>query len=266
MIAAPFLLLKDDGIDMVGREFQKDGEHYMFLQKLGPFLLERFRPKAIIVFSAHYETRNLVHVFSRDAPNKLFYDYYGFPKWMFDLSFPSKGSSKVAQQVLNCLESNNISAAAVSGDRGLDHGVFVPFSIMFPTGLSIPVVEISMPSLDPFKLIAIGAALDDLRKDYLIVSGGLSIHTFEDPTAFNREFAADGFKQFHSDLLDAISIQDTDRRNRQLHAMMMHPFFRAAHPREEHFVPLFIPAGARGRTQVLCDLYGAVTALFGLNA
>ena len=53
--------------------------------------------------------------------------------------------------------------------RGLDHGVFVPFKLMFPNPCPIPIIEVSMDaSLDPQKLIELGKALIPLR--YIIFS------------------------------------------------------------------------------------------------
>ena len=45
-----------------------------------------------------------------------------------------------------------------------------------------------------------------------------------------------------------------------------HPGFRAAHPRAEHFVPLYVAAGAGGdgSARVLAAIYGAPTIAFGL--
>lgn len=48
--------------------------------------------------------------------------------------------------------------------------------------------------------------------------------------------------------------------------LVEHPNFREAHPREEHFVPLYIAAGAGegGNVRVLAGMHGAKTFAFGV--
>lgn len=57
-----------------------------------------------------------------------------------------------------------------------------------------------------------------------------------------------------------------EERNNALKAVTKHPFFRRAHPREEHFIPLYVAAGAGtdGGAEVVCKLHGALTIVFGL--
>ena len=48
--------------------------------------------------------------------------------------------------------------------------------------------------------------------------------------------------------------------------LVEHRGFRYAHPREDHFIPIYVGAGAgaEGNVKVLCDAYGAATYAFGL--
>ncbi len=153
-----------------------DGLNANFLKYFGKFLLERYRPKAIVVFSAHWETKGSVegrslHILNILIPisvmayekNHLYYDYYGFPPEMYRVTWESRGSSTVANRVVELLTKNNIPAKTITRSRGLDHGVFVPFKLMFPDPFQVPVVEVSMNSLDPQKLIEIGKAIAPLR-------------------------------------------------------------------------------------------------------
>lgn len=45
-----------------------------------------------------------------------------------------------------------------------------------------------------------------------------------------------------------------------------HPGFRISHPREDHFVPLYVASGAGegGDARIISSLYGAPTFAFGL--
>lgn len=59
---------------------------------------------------------------------------------------------------------------------GLDHGVFVPFTVMFGDSVDVPVIQVSIDgSLSPEKNWALGKAVAGLRSEgILILSGGLS--------------------------------------------------------------------------------------------
>jgi aromatic ring-opening dioxygenase catalytic subunit (LigB family) len=53
-------------------------------------------------------------------------------------------------------------------------------------------------------------------------------------------------------------------RRTALLALTQHKGFRLAHPREDHFVPVYVAAGAGedGDVQVLSGLYGCQTVAF----
>ncbi|KAJ3280783.1 hypothetical protein HK104_000403 [Borealophlyctis nickersoniae] len=195
--------------------------------------------------------------------NPLLYDYYGFPDEMYQIKFESKGDSEVAKRVVDLLKKANIPAKSLKKGRGLDHGVFVPFKLMFPSPVpfDIPIIEVSMDSgLDPARLIEIGRALDALRDEgILILSGGLTIHTFREPEAWDPSTAPQGFKDFHTALVQSLSSPTPEQRTSSLINITTHPYFRRAHPREEHFVPIYVAAGAgaEGGAEVVSDLHGA---------
>eukprot|EP01116_Phalansterium_solitarium_P001795 TRINITY_DN11613_c0_g1_i1.p1 TRINITY_DN11613_c0_g1~~TRINITY_DN11613_c0_g1_i1.p1 ORF type:complete len:318 (-),score=52.01 TRINITY_DN11613_c0_g1_i1:282-1235(-) len=244
------------------------GPHAQFLRDFGKLLVS-YKPKAIVIFSAHWETRGTIEVTSYDK-NPLLYDYYGFPDELYQVKFDSKGSPAVAQRVHDLFAKSNIPSRLVTnGVRGFDHGVFVPFVHMFGAGTDIPVVEVSIDSgLDPQRHIDIGKALDPLRDEGIIIlAGGLTIHTFKEPNAWDPSTAPQGFKDFERAVVASIEQTKTgEERNEALKAVTRHPFFRRAHPREEHFVPIYVAAGAgtSSDARVLCDLHGAISIGFGV--
>jgi len=246
------------------------GPNAQFLKDFGKTLVEKYNPKAIVVFSAHWETHGQIEVMSYER-NHLLYDYYNFPEEMYRVKFESKGSPAVASRIVELLQRNNIKTRTLRQGRGLDHGVFVPFKLMFPTPCPIPIIEVSMDAtLDPERLLELGRALIPLRDEgVLILSGGLTIHTFKEWDAWNPKTAPQGFKDFEKSIVDSVNnSMTTVERNENLKEIMRHPFFRRAHPREEHFVPIYIAAGAGSSdgdgAYVLADIHSAISIAFGV--
>jgi Uncharacterized conserved protein len=98
------------------------------------------RPKAVLVISGHWETERPTVNVGRHPP--LLFDYYGFPKHTYELRYPASGSPELARRVRELL-----SAAGIASDeddaRGFDHGVFVPFMLVYPDA-DVPVVQLSL--------------------------------------------------------------------------------------------------------------------------
>ncbi|KAG9033558.1 hypothetical protein FRB95_014636 [Tulasnella sp. JGI-2019a] len=142
---------------------------------------------------------------------------------------------------------------------GLDHGVFVPFKLMFGDSVDVPVVQVSIDrSLSPEKNWAIGKALDELRSQgILIISGGLTIHTFKDPSALSESTANAHIRGFHTAIIDAVH-SPPELLKASLCALTTLPGFREANPREEHFVPIYVAAGAGegGAGKVISSQFG----------
>ena len=209
-----------------------------YLQGLMARLPER--PKAALVISAHWE-ENLPTVSTSAAPPMLF-DYYGFPDHTYRLSFPASGSPELARRVRDLLWNADIECGQDS-QRGFDHGVFVPFLRITPEA-DLPIVMLSLRhDLDPARHLAIGAALTPLRDEgVLIVGSGQSYHNL------SRFMDGDGrtADAFDAWLNDVATAADPSVRNSKLKTWTAAPSARAAHPREEHLMPLMVIAGAAG--------------------
>jgi len=150
------------------------------------------KPKAILVVSAHWEHAPLT--IGATTPVPLVYDFYGFPQRYYDVTYPAPGAPDLAQRVRQLLPGRPIAEDAM---RGLDHGAYVPLTIMYPKA-DVPVLQISMPSLDSKDLLDLGKKLAPLRDEgVLIIGSGFMTHGLpflEDfrpeatPPAWSKEF------------------------------------------------------------------------------
>ncbi|KDQ17657.1 hypothetical protein BOTBODRAFT_105172 [Botryobasidium botryosum FD-172 SS1] len=252
-----------------------------FLKDFGQTLLKKYKPKGIIVFSAHFETSGERLVTDYGDENPLLMDYYGFQPALYQVKFKSRGDSALSQRVVSAFHKASMRARTtpITENRGrdgrgfsgpgLDHGVFVPFKLMFGDEFTdVPIVQVSIESdMSPERQWAVGKAVAELRSEgLLILSGGLGIHTFQDVDACSPTRARDIFKSFHRAILDAALVPTPQERHDALVALTSHPGFRPAHPREEHFVPIYIAAGAgeEGEARVLYGMHGGPTIAFGV--
>jgi aromatic ring-opening dioxygenase catalytic subunit (LigB family) len=199
------------------------------------------RPRAIVVISGHWEEKD-VTVNAARAPGMMF-DYSGFPPHTYQLRYPAPGSPELAADIRELLGKAGIATAA-NDTRGYDHGVFVPFLLMFPEA-DIPVVQVSLlSSLDPAAHLAVGRALEPLRdRGVLILGSGMSYHNMYEFRA-NSHTPDPASRQFDVWLADALA--DPATRDRKLAHWADAPGGHRSHPREEHLLPLMVAAGAAG--------------------
>jgi 4,5-DOPA dioxygenase extradiol len=116
----------------------QDSPARRFLQGLGKTLE---RPKAIVAVSAHWETRSGPAVSLAQQPETI-HDFGGFPRALFETQYPAPGAPAAAQRAAALLEAHGIPVGQ-SAQRGLDHGAWVPLSLMYPDA-DIPVAQLSV--------------------------------------------------------------------------------------------------------------------------
>jgi aromatic ring-opening dioxygenase catalytic subunit (LigB family) len=147
------------------------------------------RPKAILVISGHWDAETPTLNTARH--HSLFYDYYGFPEHTYQLAYPAEGSPELAGRVRQLFADAGLPLAE-DATRGLDHGVFIPFKLIYPNA-DLPIVQLSLRSdMDPAAHLAIGRALAPLRDEgILIVGTDMSYHNLRE---FRRRRAIRGLR------------------------------------------------------------------------
>jgi len=202
------------------------------------------RPDAVLVISAHWETpRPTVGAAARHS---LLFDYYGFPEHTYHLTYPAAGSPALAARVRELLRQAGIESDA-DERRGIDHGVFIPFKLIFPNA-DIPIVPLSLrQDLDARAHIAVGAALASLRDEgVLVVGSGMSYHNLRELLRPSSQ-ASEAARQFDRWLASTVAIADGLRRQEALAHWQQAPGALASHPRAEHLLPLMVATGAAGQ-------------------
>jgi 4,5-DOPA dioxygenase extradiol len=216
----------------------------------GPWLRELFewaqslpKPRSILIVSAHWESAPLA--LSCPAANTpLVYDFGGFHPRYYAMTYGTPDATGLARRVAALMPDSE--GVHQHPSRGLDHGAWVPLMAMYPLG-DVPVLQLSMPTHDPSRLLALGERLRPLRADGVLVIGsgfmthGLRSVTFE---MLTRGAIPAWSSDFDAWVADALARGDVDAlaayRTRA-------PGMPYAHPTPDHYTPLFIALGAADR-------------------
>lgn len=197
------------------------------------------KPRAVLIVSAHWESAPLA-LSATAAATPLVHDFGGFDARFFAMTYPTPDASLLAAQVAGLLSGPE--RVHQHPSRGLDHGAWVPLKVMYPYA-DVPVLQLSLPTSDPDRLWRIGARLQPLREQgVLVIGSGYLTHGLpflkRDSFAHNRVpgWSSD-FDAWAKDLLDT---GEVDR----LADFRSAPGMPYAHPTVEHYTPLFVTLGA----------------------
>lgn len=202
------------------------------------------RPAAIVVASAHWETRlPLVDASPRPA---TIHDFGGFSAQLYDMRYPAPGAVELARRIVELLRDAGMAGVATA-TRGLDHGAWIPLSLMFPEA-DIPVTQLSVqPLAGPRHHLQIGRALSKLGNEGVLVIGSgalthdLAALSSRDPAAATPAWVSD-FAEWIAERVTRADMQALlDYRN-------CAPFAVRNHPTEEHLLPFFVALGAGGES------------------
>jgi 4,5-DOPA dioxygenase extradiol len=202
------------------------------------------KPKAVLIVSAHWESAPL-SLSAPDAGAPLVYDFGGFDPRYHRMTYPTPDAGGLAERVRAAMPDTE--PVHVHGRRGLDHGAWVPLKVMYPAA-DVPVLQLSLPTHDPHRLLDLGRRLRPLRDEgVLVIGSGFMTHGLP---FLRREHLTGGgrtpgwsaeFDAWAADALGRGDVETLADFTRQAPGM---PY---AHPTVEHYTPLFVTLGAADR-------------------
>lgn len=195
-------------------------------------------PRAVLVISAHFHSET-VCILSSEKPDTV-HDFYGFAPELHAMRYPAKGDKPLALDIQSLFQQSGMDVV-LNERRGMDHGAWVPLSIIYPKA-DIPVVQVSINThLPPEYHYQLGQILKPLRQSGVLIlgSGGAShnlgelhLNSITPPT-----WACEFIDWLHHNMLAKNIDALLDYRRRAPNAIRNHPT-------EEHLLPLFTVLGA----------------------
>ena len=196
------------------------------------------KPRGFVILSAHWEAAPIA-ITAPDPGTGIVYDFGGFDPRYYSMQYATPDASALGRQVQSLLTGMG---PVENVPRGLDHGAWVPLKVMYPLG-DVPVVQVSLPTGRPDRLVALGERLRPLRQEgVLVIGSGFMTHGLPYLTrammmghvpAWSSDFDAWAWAAVQAGDLDTLAAF----RDRA-------PGMPYAHPTVEHFTPLFVAMGA----------------------
>ena len=197
-------------------------------------------PKAILVISAHWETSSFT--VGGNLNQQTIHDFSGFEKELSQIKYKAPEACQLAESIANKL------SITLDNHRGLDHGTWVPLSVMYPDE-NIPVVQLSVsPALGLDAHFSLGKKLSYLRKQgVLIISSGVIVHNlsllnWQDYYAPPQTWAIDFMNVFYR-LVENKNVSALCQLKHLIHV-------DKAIPTLEHYMPFLVALGAAENDEV----------------
>ncbi|ULR48312.1 dioxygenase [Streptomyces deccanensis] len=198
------------------------------------------KPKAILIVSAHWEDAPLA-LSASAAHTPLVYDFSGFHPRYYQMRYDTPDATALAHRVAAAMPDSE--PVHQHTTRGLDHGAWVPLMAMYPLG-DIPILQMSIPTHDPGRLMDIGRRLTPLREEgVLVIGSGFMTHglPFVTPEMLHRGAVPGWSSEFDAWAADALARGDIGELSAYATRAPGMPY---AHPTPDHFLPIFITLGS----------------------
>lgn len=192
------------------------------------------KPQAILCVSAHWETRG-TYVTAMEKPATI-HDFGGFPKELYEVQYPAKGSPELANQTKELIKKTEV---GLDDKWGLDHGCWSVVKHLYPDA-DVPVIQMSLDHFQTpqyhFELAKELAALRD--KGVLIIGSGNMVHNLRmvawdklNTDSYGYDWALEAREKMNKYILNG------DHQQLINYSSQGRPF-ELAIPTPEHYIPL----------------------------
>ena len=124
------------------------------------------RPAAVLCVSAHWYGDG-TSVSAAEKPGTI-YDFYGFPRQLYEIAYPAPGAPELAGRTAELLGAES---TYLDPERGLDHGAWSVLHFMYPQA-DVPVCQLSIDAhLTPQQSYETGKKLRPLRDEGILILG-----------------------------------------------------------------------------------------------
>ncbi len=191
------------------------------------------KPTSVLVISAHWMEPKVTLGNIWNMP--LLHDFKGFPKRYYEVTYSSPRARALNERMAQLLPDVDHTPS-----RGFDSATYVPMAAMYPAA-DIPVLEMSLSSLEVPPLVELGRKLAPLRDEgVLIVASGVLVHNDKAMSFRAGEPAPPWAKDFDAWIAEILRKRDAAA----LAGFRKAPGARMAHPTVEHLLPVAVALGA----------------------
>lgn len=191
------------------------------------------KPKAILAISAHWYTKG-TRIQSEEFP-KMIYDMYGFPKELYEIVYPARGSEEYAEKTIKLIDRD----VKIDNTWGFDHGTWSVLTKMYPSAC-IPVYQLSVDGYaSEAEHYEIGKNLRALREEgVLIFASGDIVHNLGMMNYSDGGFSwAEDFDKYIKDSI-------LNRNFENVVDFRSYKDYKLSVPTPEHFYPILYLLGA----------------------
>ncbi len=208
----------------------EENEFVASFRKLGKDMV---RPTAILCISAHWETKG-TFVTAMQNPRTI-HDFGGFPRELFEVQYPAKGSPELAQETKKIITKTEVK---LDEKWGLDHGAWSVIKHLYPNA-DIPVIQMSIDYSKPAQYhYELAKQIASLReKGVLIVGSGNIVHNLRLVAwdKLNQPYAFDWATEANENIKKYIL---NDDHQKLINFESQGKAFELAIPTPEHYLPL----------------------------
>lgn len=205
------------------------------------------KPNLIICISAHWFTKGTKVTAMSNPPT--IHDFGGFPKELFDVQYPAKGSPEGAKQTKEALHPTLVE---LDETWGLDHGAWSVIKHLYPKA-DVPVIQLSIDYMQgPRYHYELAQRLKTLRaKGVLIIGSGNIVHNLGlvdfknfDKDNYGFDWAVEARETVNAHLLNG-------NTEALINYQKLSKAVQLAVPSPDHYLPLIYTLGLKDKTDKL---------------